>query len=158
MYWYSSVGRAFDFDAKVSEIDPRRGRIKIFDFLLRIFLSYINSSALRTWFAFADDPYGWATGKLCQVIRLPMRACQWSEDDNWEWTTTIHMFIVGYLTFLNNNYKKKKRFCQNERDLTLRNKRRNKNRRRVYRKFFFDLFFFWFLRGERFARYISTKK
>ncbi len=35
----------------------------------------------------ADDPYGWATGKLCQVTRPPMRACQWSEDENWEWTS-----------------------------------------------------------------------
>ena len=40
---------------------------KIFHFLL----SYINTSAHRTWFAFADDPYGWATSKLCQVSRLP---------------------------------------------------------------------------------------
>ena len=32
---------------------------------------------------------GWATSKLCQVTRLPMCACQWSEDENWEWTTIL---------------------------------------------------------------------
>ncbi len=52
------------------------GELKTFNFLLTICLSYINLSANRTWFAFADDPYGWATSKLCQVTRLPMWACQ----------------------------------------------------------------------------------
>ncbi len=41
---------------KFSRSMPGWGRIKkIFDFLLKIFLSFINSSAHRTWFD--DDPY-----------------------------------------------------------------------------------------------------
>ncbi len=89
---------------------PGQKEKKIFDFLLRIFLSYINSSAHRTWFAFADDPYGWATSKLCQVTRLPMRACQWSEDENWEWTTTTTKVFQNYLDSFRNAVKESTSF------------------------------------------------
>ncbi len=91
---YSRI-KAFDFDAIVSEMDPRWGRIKKYSIFyweyfwaISSWIKCAESSAHRTWFAFADDPCGWATSKLCQVTRLPMRSCQWSEDENWEWTTT----------------------------------------------------------------------
>ena len=60
---------------------PGDGEKKI---LLRIFLSYINSSAHRTWFAFADDPYGWATSKFVKL-------CYWSN-------TTLRFieYLIGW--------------------------------------------------------------
>ena len=63
---------------------PGDGEKKIFDFLLRIFLSYINSSEHRTWFAFADDPYGWATSKFVKL-------CYWSN-------TTLRFieYLIGW--------------------------------------------------------------